>query len=145
MIDFPADYKIRTERDFFSDCLVYERLEDFKKHLSHACIDMDWKYDGQTVDCMFAGKYHLWRVYDIDGVKKYKLRSGLNTFFVERKDHAQMIDDLFRKRNTPLMHIKYALYSMVKPDKNFDLFARAVLAVQELPYNLKMCKLNKTR
>ena len=101
--------------------------------------------DEIDVDTMIADKYWIWRVYDIDGKTKYKLRSGIDTFLVERQDYAKMIDDMFKKRNTPLMHIKYTLHSIVKPDKNFDLFSRAVLCLIGLPYDLKMCRLNKIR
>lgn len=141
MIEFPVDYKLRTERDFFKDCLVFERLHDFQKNLSHAYIGMGTKIDGQTFDDMFTEKYHIWRVYDIDGITKYKL----NTLFVERKDHAKMIDDLFRKRNTPSMHIKHSWHLIKNPPLGIDNVTVAILALCELPNNLKMCKLNKTR
>lgn len=145
MVKFPNDYRIRPERNFFVDCLVNERLQDFQKQLPQACIDLGWKHDGQIIDDMFTEKYHIWRVYDTDGGTKYKLKSGSNNFFVEREDYVQKIDDLFRKRNAPLMHFKYMWHSIKNPPLGMNMVASTILAVIELPYSLKMCRLNKTR
>lgn len=145
MIEFPANYKIRTENDFYNDYIISARLEDFQKHLSQASIDMDRKSNGQTVDSMFTEKYYLWRVYDIDGITKYKLNSGIDTFFIERQDHAQKVDDMFRKRNTPTMHVKHMWHSIKNPPSDLNVIATTIIAGIELLYNLKMCRLNKTR
>ncbi len=145
MIEFPANYKIHTENDFYNDYIISARLEDFQKHLSQASIDMDRKGNGQTVDSMFTEKYYLWRVYDIDGITKYKLNSGIDTFFIERQDHAQKVDDMFRKRNTPTMHVKHMWHSIKNPPSGLNVIATTIIAGVELLYNLKMCRLNKTR
>ena len=145
MISFPADYKIRTERNMLDNAPIYECLCGLQRQLSHACIDMGWDNEGQIVDSMFTKRYNLSRVYDIDGVKKYKITSGINPFFIERQDLIEMADDLFRKRNTPLMHIKYAVYSIMNPPTGMSMLVTAYLAIRELPENLKMCRLNKTR
>ena len=147
MVDFPADYKIRTESDA-DDYLVSKYLKNFQKQLSCACIDMDWKNsNGQIIDHMFMKDCDVYRVYDTDGIKKYQLWSGIDPFFVERLDHTQMIDDMFKKRNTPSMHIKYSLHSIIEPDKDLrlGLVARTFFGLVGLPVNLRMCRLNKTR
>ena len=143
MIEFPSSYKIRAEGDFGVDSLVFERLQKVQKYLSHAWINMGSEDDGQITDDLMWEKYHICRVLDTDNVYKYLLWSGTNSFWVERLEHTKMIDDMFEKRDTPLMHIRYTIHSFVDPLPDMNRFSATVLALKNLRCDIARCHKRK--
>ena len=111
-LSFPKNYKPRVASASnikFDDCVIYGKLEELRKDLANAFVDMNRVEHGKKYDCIHSIRYYLCRVYDNDGKTKYVLYDRGFPMYIECIEHMQMVDEMFVKANSGKVYLKNAV------------------------------------